>query len=56
MERFQQLIDSMPDETDDYPTTRRASFSCTMCGSWDWPSTTSSCPLCRGDEKGDEDE
>jgi hypothetical protein len=44
------------DEYDDYPTRRLAPFSCTMCGSWDWPDPDSRCPLCRGHEDEDEEE
>ena len=38
------------DKHNDYPVHRLAPFSCTMCGSWDWPDPSSRCPLCRGDE------
>jgi rubrerythrin len=41
-----------PHERDDsYPRETRAPWDCTACGSRNWPSKASPCPLCREDEE-----
>jgi len=49
--------DDDEDDREDYPEDYRPAvgLSCTMCGSTDWPRSDTSCPLCREEEK-EEDE
>jgi hypothetical protein len=45
---------SDPDDYDDRPTIAR--FPCTLCGSRNWPTKETSCPLCYDDSEDDEPE